>query len=226
MACENAPPIHWYDADRFGRLIASTIHADRSAGKRVRYLRDFVGQFRGLSSTSKRKLVLGSLALPTGATMEAMLDANGQPITSRIQALHTAMLGESKRPKASDLGIIGKDHFEARLGKGAAANSFEYRRIVDEDGTTSPWIFETCFAWLPGRRKRLLEVGLNHSPALAGGAALPVMCGYGGLDSLLSDRFCGDEQPILFAAHLVAANMTFVDTGKSRVELASHVATT
>ena len=107
--------------------------------------------------------------------MEALLDDAGQPISRRIQALHTAMLGESKRPKASDLGIIGKDHFEARLGKGAAANSFEYRKIVDEDDTTSPWIFEACFAWLPRRRKRLLEVGLNHSPALAGGAALPVI---------------------------------------------------
>src|SRR3954447_8222802 len=99
----NPPPIHWYDANRFGRLIASTIHADRSTGKRVRYLRDFVGQFRGLSSTGKRKLVLGSLAVRAGATMEAWLGADGQPISSRIQALHTAMLGESKRPKAADL---------------------------------------------------------------------------------------------------------------------------
>ena len=53
---------HWYNVERFENLIASYVAAE-SDGGRARTVREFVSEFRGLSSTVKQKKVTGQLDL-------------------------------------------------------------------------------------------------------------------------------------------------------------------
>ena len=213
-------PAHWFTTERFAQLVGATIHKDRTAGQPVRFVRDFVGQFRGLSSTTKRKAVLGSLGLLRAARLDALLTADGEPDLGRIALLHMAMCDESRPPKPAALGIIGPDHWRAVLGPAIEPDSFKYRCSIDDD-LDAPRIAETCFAWMPDAEKRRLLVGLNHSPALAGADAFRGLPGAGtfrrGLGSLLSEQFAGGDQPVAVALHLVAARLDFTDTGKSAV---------
>ena len=48
---------HWYGPQRLERLIAGYIAHDEDAG-RARTVREFIAEFRGLSSTAKHKRVL------------------------------------------------------------------------------------------------------------------------------------------------------------------------
>ena len=53
---------HWYNTDRLASLIGGYLLNERGNGHR-RTVRDFVGEFRGLSSTVKRKAVTEALGL-------------------------------------------------------------------------------------------------------------------------------------------------------------------
>lgn len=53
---------HWYDVEALTRLISAYIAHDIDAG-RDRLAREFVAEFRGLSSTAKQKAVLESTGL-------------------------------------------------------------------------------------------------------------------------------------------------------------------
>ena len=128
-------PAHWFTTERFAQLVGATIHKDRTAGQPARFVRDFVGQFRGLSSTTKRKAVLGGLGLLRAARLDALLTADGEPDLGRIALLHMSMCDESRPPKPAALGIIGPDHWLAVLGTAIEPASFEYRRRIDDDST-------------------------------------------------------------------------------------------
>src|SRR5262245_46826387 len=104
-------------------------------------------QFRGLSSTGKRKVILGALDVPIGATMEALLDSDGQPVTDRIATLRRAMLGEARAPKASELGIIG-------------------RRMICSLGSQLP----TCGGWCASSGDERVPPSVVGPPAPAGRA--------------------------------------------------------
>ena len=74
-------------------------------------------------------------------------------------------------PKAAALGIIGRDHILERLQLSGGLESFEYRRVVDED-PLSPRITELAFAYdAATMRARRVLCGINSSPALMGASA-------------------------------------------------------
>ena len=142
--CDPAPA-QWYDVNRFDRLISAMINADRRRG-RVRTVRELIAQFRGLSGTAKQKVILTQLGLAR-ATLEDLVGADGALAHDRLDRLLRVMCAESKPPKAEALGIIGKDHFVARLPVGDLGRaSFEYRKRIDPD-PSSPRIAEIGFAF-------------------------------------------------------------------------------
>ena len=103
------------------------------------------------------------------------------------------MRAESKPPKAEALGIIGKDHFLARLPVGELGRaSFEYRKYVHPDpridpNPLAPRIAEIGFAFDEDELwDRLLLCGLNNSPALSDAGAFREL-GVDGLGGLLGD---------------------------------------
>ena len=214
--CDPAP-VHWYDAERFERLIAAMLNADRQSG-RVRTVRELVAQFRGLSGTAKQKAILAELGLAR-SSLEDLVGPAGGFDHELLERLRTAMGSESKPPKAEALGIIGKDHFLARLPVSELGRaSFSYCKRID-DSVLAPRIAEIGFAFDEDRLwDRLLLCGLNNSPALSDAGAFREL-GVDGLGGLLGDQYAGPDEPITFIMHVTGARLAFTDRGKSAVSL-------
>ncbi len=54
---------HWYEAEHLERLLGAYITHDRQNGNAERTVREFVSEFRGLTSTIKQKQLLAELGL-------------------------------------------------------------------------------------------------------------------------------------------------------------------
>ena len=209
-------PAHWYDLDRFERLVAAMIHRDRLLG-RVRTVRELVAGFHGLTGTAKQKRLLAELGMARTSLEELVVD--GRLDRDRLDRLLTAVQARSRPVRAAALGVIGRDHLLARLPLTALGReSFVYRKRADDD-PSNPRVAETAFAFdedaLDGR---LLLVGLNNSPALSDAGAFREL-GTDGLGALLGRQYAGEEAPIAFVLHLAGARLSFTDRGKSAVAL-------
>ena len=80
---------HWYDEARLRRLMGAYIADDEDHGREPRFVRDFVGEFRGLSGSAKKATVLEA----AGAARMTLPDffANGD-----VAALLAAMQDNSR----------------------------------------------------------------------------------------------------------------------------------
>jgi hypothetical protein len=213
---EPAPP-HWYDLDRFERLVAAMVQRDRQQG-RVRTVRELVATFRGLSSTAKQKAITGGLGLARASLEDLVTD--GQQLDRALLArLLQAMQAESRPVRAAALGVIGEDHLRARLPLSQVGReSFTYRRRID-DNPCNPRLAEIAFAFdEDALDRRLLLCGLNNSAALSDAGAFREL-GYDGLGGLLGKQYAGEDAPIAFLLHLTGARLSFTDRGKSAVVL-------
>ena len=80
------------------------------------------------------------------------------------------MQAHSKPVKPAMLGIIGREHFEARFeAAGCEMESFDYRKVEDYDDDGVPFVIETAFGWLRRRGARTsgaLVTGVNWSPGI------------------------------------------------------------
>jgi hypothetical protein len=149
----------WYDPARFERLVAAYAgqHGERT-------VREFVTEFRGLTSTAKVSAVLRASGLAR-TTLGDLFDAKGKPSAS-IRRLLAEMQARSNPVKPADLGVIGREHFLSRFVRaGGDADSFEYRcvRCLDEG---VPTLIEVAFAYPPSVGQRRLYMGVNWSPAI------------------------------------------------------------
>ena len=71
------------------------------------------------------------------------------------RALFDAMRAHSKPVKPKLLGAIGRDHFEQRCRElGCEMDSFDYRKVEDDDDEGIPYLVETAFAWRGDARGR------------------------------------------------------------------------
>src|SRR5262249_44501985 len=129
---------HWYDEARLQRYLAAHVARDRDF-RRDRTVREFIGEFRGLSRSAVQRKVLEevgcshqSLAQFFGADK-----VNGRGITKLL-----ASMQKHSRPVAPKLlGVIGVEHFKRLfLAKGGNAETFKYeqRKGVTDEGL--PWI--------------------------------------------------------------------------------------
>ena len=207
-------PAAWYDDESFARLIAACV-ADDQDHERDRMVREFVAQFRGCTRSDIQKRLLDAV------------DAARMPLRelfkypARVAKLLATMQAETKPVPARDLGLLGRDHFEARFADiGAEAETLQYRReLCDIEGV--PYVIEAAFAWCPDNDIREQIVGVNSSPSLIN--PFRRLGGYGGLDYLLSEQRAGDEQPIVLALHLASPRVAYTDKAKSALVLPNEV---
>ena len=98
---------HWYDHERFTALATAYVNADRQNGAQ-RTVRDFVREFRGLSSTVKAGEILNDLSLARLTLNQALVveDSIDEELTGRLLA---AMQAASTPVKPRQLGVIGQD---------------------------------------------------------------------------------------------------------------------
>jgi DNA topoisomerase VI subunit B len=206
---------HWYSTSTLARLISAYIAHDLDAG-RERLIREFVAEFRGLSSSRKQKAVLEATGLarqPLSALVK-----NGNVCPDLAHSLLTAMRLETKPVKPESLGVIGKEHLMARfIESNGDPDSFKYRRTLSADPT--PEVYEFAFGYCPSREDigRRIITGVNWSPGILN--PFRQLGYFQSLDSILADAFCGDSEPILVFLHVASPAVHYTDRGKSAVEV-------
>jgi hypothetical protein len=211
---------HWYDAERFSRLAAAYVANDQDHG-RLRTVREFIAEFRGLSGSAKQKAVLDAAEMSRMALAD--LFGAGEADKAALTKLLTGMQDATRPVKPQDLGIIGKDHLAARFAAaGADLRTFNYKRMLREDGGI-PSVIEVAFGYCPeGPPERRIITGVNWSVGINN---LFRHLGQDGqsLDGFLQDQRAGRAEPIILVVHLASPCITFTDRGKSALALGGEV---
>jgi hypothetical protein len=160
--------------------MAACVNRNFEQGARVRSIRDFLGGFRGLSSTEKRSSVLDETGL-FRAPLDALFPAN-QVDHAAIAKLLAAMRRHSSPVKPQALGVIGRDHFRRVFETGGAdPERFKYCRMLDTDYDGLPFVVEAAFA--PAVTVSQLA-GVNWSAAIVN--PLRSLSAWQGLESVLA----------------------------------------
>jgi DNA topoisomerase VI subunit B len=194
-------------------LIAAYLTDERRVG-RARTVREFVAEFRGLSSSAKQKAVTTSAGL-SGAYLHDLVE-DGDVALACVNRLLTAMQRESREVKAEALGVLGETHVATYLSTHYQVEpmSLKYRKLV---GVTEglPFVLEVAYGWYAtetaARAGRRSLIGINWTPALKPPfVELPALLGDARVDSF---------DPVIVLVHLAMPRVEFTDRGKSVVAL-------
>ena len=105
---------HWYELEHLERLIGAYITHDRQNGNhRRRLVREFISEFKGLTSTIKQKAVLSELGLAREPLESLVLERDFDH--ERIAQLLNACQPETKPVAPKQLVPIGRAHQAARF---------------------------------------------------------------------------------------------------------------
>jgi hypothetical protein len=201
---------HWYDLERFRRLIAAVVVDAEDRRERPPTVREFVAEFHSLSSTAKGSAVLDVVEAQGVSLRDLHADVE------RIKALLVAMRAISEPVKPSRLGAVGRAHLMGwATTYGGTPGSFEYRMKAFEEASV-PYLAEAAFAYAPNGTGLGSIAGLNFSPAVGGHP-------FGRLDTILAGQHLGSDSPAFVFMHLVSPRLPFKDKGKSEIALASPV---
>jgi hypothetical protein len=211
---------HWYELEHLERLLGAYVTHDQQTGngRPERTVREFISEFRGLSSTIKQKRVLAELDL-SRAPLSTLLSNGGRDFDhERVGRLLAAMRAQAKPVGPHLLGTLGRPHLEARLAElGIRNGSFEYKKVssLGEDGL--PQVTEVAFAALEDAHvARRLVTGVNWSAAWVN--PFRTLGEYGrSLDTLMYRQRFSAEQPIVLLVHVAHPRVQYADRGKSTV---------
>ena len=211
---------HWYNRERLETLIGCYIAGERDGGK-VRSVREFVSEFRGLSSTAKGKQVSAKAGLQRAYLHD--LASNGRFHQERVSGLLAAMQEFSAPVKPEILGMLGKEHFAQRLQ--ATGETFRYTCNKGIDRRGLPYLIECAFAITSEGGLRGLHAGINWSGPLGN----PLQDDtfriddehvVSGLTALLANqRINLGRDPVCLAIHLTCPRFRYLDRGKGSVTL-------
>ena len=212
---------HWYDVPRFRRYMAAHI-----ANRPTITVREFISEFIGMTGTAKQKIVLAE----TGASHVSLHNFFGRHKTNteNIRKLLASLKRHTKPVRPADLGIIGQEHFYARMeAAGGDAKTFSYnRRIGETDGV--PRVIEFAFGIHrdgltagsgPGRR---LITGVNWSPGINNPFRSIGKSG-DGLDAILENVRASHNAPVIGCLHVACPRVAYTDRGKSAIVVEGEV---
>jgi DNA topoisomerase VI subunit B len=210
---------HWYDLQRLEDLIGAYI----SNGE-IKLVRDFVAEFRGLSSTVKRKQV--SAAADIGCQYLDDLAAGGTFDRAKLRRLLQVMQDLSAPVKPQALGILGQEHFEKRIK--ASGDTFRYARAMGIDDRNLPFCIEVAFGITGDETLRGQHIGLNWAVPLKNPLQEITFRtpdrDFEGLGSMLAHNHIDvDDDPVCFLIHLISPRFDFLDRGKGSVSLSKPV---
>jgi DNA topoisomerase VI subunit B len=212
-------PAHWYTPDRFQRLIAASVQRDLDHDRRVRSVRDFIADFRGLSGTAKRSAILVETNL--AARHLDIFFAGDQVDHNGIARLLAAMQEHSRPVRPEALGLIGEEHFRDNVFAVDEADDtrFKYCRVLGEDQGI-PFIVEAAFAPADEMSLTPLVAGINWSAAIND----PFRSLGTGWRNNLSNVLIGQHvhlavHPVLVGVHVASPTVQFTDRGKATAAL-------
>jgi DNA topoisomerase VI subunit B len=207
---------HWYTPDQFRYLMATLVAGERH-GQPAKTVREFVSEFRGLSSTAKQKVILKTLAVK-GIYLHDYVQ--GEDLDREaVEALHAAMCVVSTPVKPLALGVQGAAYLRSALvARGGQPATVRYKRVAAVDETTGrPFVLEVAFATRTDGQSRRLLTGINWAPTLVD--PFRELAGYGiGLDGLLQHLHVAVTDPVTIVIHLACPHLAYTDRGKSGLE--------
>jgi DNA topoisomerase VI subunit B len=211
---------HWYNHERLETLIGCCIGAER-AGGRVRTVREFISEFRGLSATAKQKRVSERAGLERAYLHD--LANNARFDQRRVADLLAAMQEFSVPVKPEMLGLLGKEHFAQRLQPVGETLRYRCTKAIDQRGL--PNLIECAFAVTPDGSPRGLRAGINWSVPLGNpiqddAFRLDDDHEVSGLTALLANqRINLHSDPVCLAIHLACPRFRYMDRGKGSISL-------
>src|SRR5262249_7453176 len=192
-----------------------------------RTVREFIGEFRGLSGSAIQRKVLAEV----GCSHQSLEQFFGvkQVNQKGIAKLLAAMRKNSKPVAPHHLGLIGAEHFrQCFLAAGGNADTFKYQQ---RKGTTTegiPYVIEFAFGLHQSGLtqgaasiSRKFITGANwsvgiHNPFRAFGSTGE------GLENTLAQVRANASQPVICALHLASAYVQYADRGKSSIILTDN----
>ena len=210
---------HWYNAERLGGLIGCYLSAEREGG-RVRTVREFICEFRGLSATAKQKRVTERAGLERLYLHNLVGD--GKLDAEALDRLLRAMQELSAPVKPEALGVLGEEHFKQLIN--AQGKTFRYKREKGIDAGGLPFVVEFAFGMTDDERLQGQHIGLNWSVPLSNplqdnrfdlgddGDAF-------GLAALFARHRIHEQDPVCMCLHLISPRFDFLDRGKGSVKL-------
>jgi DNA topoisomerase VI subunit B len=211
---------HWYNDARLQRYLSAHVARDRELGK-DRPVREFIAEFRGLSSSKKQKEILGEL----GVSHRSLREFFGKDKVNRdgISRLLAAMKRHSAPVPPKHLGVIGKEHLQTRfLASGGVEKTFRYERRTGTSEEDIPYVVEFAFglhqSGLDGGRNggRKIVTGANWSVGIHNPFRTFGRTGEG-LETQLAKVRANSTQPVICCLHLASAHLQYADRGKSSI---------
>lgn len=210
----NSPiPLHWFSFDEFQSLLMASTQE-----KRDRPIREFLKQFKGLSSDTKMaKVMKGLNKLSSLGDLISGEPPNERPDEATIQKILDRGQKESSPPKIEKLGQLKKD---AARDWVKPEPPIKHKSLKHED-ENSPFIVEAWFA--ETNSDRAIEFyGLNFSPL--------INCPFdywfkSSMFDVNADVHWGElieeEDSVFFAVHIVCPRFDFSEHGKGKIILSN-----
>jgi len=198
---------HWYNAETLRDLIAAYIARERDGGPE-KTVREFVAEFRGLSSTKKQKTVTEGWS---GRRLHDFV-VDGDVDQEFIVGLLNRMQAESSPVQPRLLGSVGKDHLtQWMVSQGVTEESIQYQRKQGIDEL--PFVLELAFGIFDDDdATRQIVTGLNWSSVI-GGDPDPY------LRNAISEARLDRHDPVMLVVHIARPRFQFADRGKTRLTL-------
>ena len=149
---------YWYSLENFKKLISAHIAAARN-GTRDYTIREFISQFRGLSSTQRQKRITDHL--PNNIKRLSDFVVDGQRLDETlVLSLLSQMQKESRTVPPEMLGIIGEEHFQRYFKDPIKYHCIKHKGEV-------PFVVEAAFGYIEYLERPEFSFGLNFSPAFS-----------------------------------------------------------
>jgi hypothetical protein len=207
----NPMSAHWYDIERFNRLIVAQVADDRRTGRET-LVGEFIATFRGMTRSDAKKAVLDRIG--AARTTLAALYNEGKGRVTGVAALLQALKDETKPVKPFDLGVIGKEHLADQCESDHGdMDSFDYKKL---EGVTDglPWVIEVAFAHRPDL-DLMLVTGCSWSPGIRNPFRL--------LYAVLQEQRISGVEPVIVIVHLACPYLAFADRGKASLQLPTRI---
>lgn len=216
---------HWYDETRLQRYLAAHVARDRDL-RRNRTVREFLGEFRGLSGSAVQRKVLEEV----GCSHQSLAAFFGAEQVNRagIARLLASMCKHTKPVAAKHLGVIGQEHLKHRfLDAGGNPDTFKYQQRKGATSEGIPYIVEFAFGlhqaglMQGGTISRKFITGANWSVGISNPFRAFGSTGEG-LESTLAKVRANARSPVICALHLASAYIQYADRGKSSIILTDN----
>ena len=221
----DATSAHWYTLEQFERYASALInHEQRNATREKITVRDFIAQFRGMSSTDRQKQVLHELGV-MHMSLRRFFGSETRANHDHMQSLLDLVCNHTRPVRPELLGVIGEEHLRRlSVGLGGEEKSFKYFPSFGYDGHGRPYVVEiaTCAfkKWVHGKGEsqgRRLITGVNFSATLEN--PFQSFRGLESMDEILTELRADTYAPIIVCVHYVCPHIEYLDRGKSRIGL-------